>query len=319
VRINPTTVRLHADRIAAMNLPEKVNLIEVGPRDGFQAESKPIPTDLKVEIIEALAQAGIRNLQVTSFVHPKWVPQMADAEEVCRKIAATPDVRYSALALNRKGVERALAAGITRLDVSISVSDTHSRKNANVSVDEALDHLKEMVDLARQEAMEVRVGLQCVFGCAYEGPIPLERVLKLAQELLSMKADMISLADTTGMANPLQIKQLLTQLLPMTQETPLVLHLHDTRGTGLANLMAALEGGVSWFDTALAGLGGCPFIPGATGNIATEDTVYLLHSMGIETGIDLTQVAKCSHRLEQFLGRPLPGKMYRLAAEAVPS
>jgi hydroxymethylglutaryl-CoA lyase len=302
-----------------MKLPDRVNLIEVGTRDGFQAESKPIPTDLKVETIEALAQAGVRHIQVTSFVHPKWVPQMADAEEVCRRIPALPEVRYRALALNRKGVERAHAAGITRLDLSVSVSDTHSHKNANVSVDEALRNLKEMVDLARQEDMEVRVGLQCVFGCAYEGPIPSERILDMTEELLSMKADMISLADTTGMANPLQIKQLLSQLLPMIGETPLVLHLHDTRGTGLANLTAALECGVNWFDTALAGLGGCPFIPGATGNIATEDTLYLLHSMGIETGIDLAGVAACSQRLEQFLGRPLPGKMYRLADPAVPS
>ena len=302
-----------------MKLPDRVNLIEVGTRDGFQAESKPIPTDLKVETIEALAQAGVRHIQVTSFVHPKWVPQMADAEEVCRRIPALPEVRYRALALNRKGVERAHAAGITRLDLSVSVSDTHSHKNANVSVDEALRNLKGMVDLARQEDMEMRVGLQCVFGCAYEGPIPSERILDMTEELLSMKADMISLADTTGMANPLQIKQLLSQLLPMIGKTPLVLHLHDTRGTGLANLTAALECGVNWFDTALAGLGGCPFIPGATGNIATEDTLYLLHSMGIETGIDLAGVAACSQRLEQFLGRPLPGKMYRLADQAVPS
>ncbi|MEE2839298.1 MAG: hydroxymethylglutaryl-CoA lyase [Acidobacteriota bacterium] len=302
-----------------MTLPDKVNLIEVGPRDGFQAVSKPIPTDIKVETIEALARAGVRHIQVTSFVHPKWVPQMADAEEVCRRIPATPEVRYRALALNQKGVERAHAAGITRLDLSVSVSETHSHKNANVSVDEALRNLREMVDLARQEDIEVRVGLQCVFGCAYEGPIPSERILDMAEELLSMKADMISLADTTGMANPLQVKQLLSQLLPLTEETPLVLHLHDTRGTGLANLTAALECGVNWFDTALAGLGGCPFIPGATGNIATEDTLYLLHSMGIETGIDLAGVAACSRRLEQFLGRPLPGKMYRLADQAVPS
>ncbi len=296
-----------------MNLPGKVNLIEVGPRDGFQAESKPIPADLKVEIIEALTRTGLQHLQVTSFVHPKWVPQMADAEEVCRRIPQSPDLQYRALALNRKGVERAQEAGITALDLSISVSDTHSQENANVSVDESMNHLKEMVDLARREGMEVRVGLQCVFGCAYEGPIPSGRILKMAEELLSMKADMISLADTTGMANPLQVKQLLSQLLPMTGETPLVLHLHDTRGTGLANLTAALECGVNWFDTALGGLGGCPFIPGATGNIATEDTLYLLHSMGIETGIDLDKIAECSHRLEQFLGRPLPGKMYRLA------
>ncbi len=296
-----------------MNLPERVNLIEVGLRDGFQAESKPIPADLKVEIIEALTRTGLQHLQVTSFVHPKWVPQMADAEEVCRRIPQSPDLQYRALALNRKGVERAQEAGITALDLSISVSDTHSQENANVSVDESMNHLKEMVDLARREGMEVRVGLQCVFGCAYEGPIPSGRILKMAEELLSMKADMISLADTTGMANPLQVKQLLSQLLPMTGETPLVLHLHDTRGTGLANLTAALECGVNWFDTALGGLGGCPFIPGATGNIATEDTLYLLHSMGIETGIDLDKIAECSHRLEQFLGRPLPGKMYRLA------
>ncbi len=298
-----------------MNLPETVTLIEVGTRDGFQAESKPIPTRLKVETIEALVEAGVRQIQVTSFVHPQWVPQMADAEEVCRSLDKKSDVSYSALALNKKGVERAHAAGINHLDLSVSVSDTHSRKNTNISVSEAMKDLREMIDLARQEGMQLRVGLQCVFGCAYEGPIPTARVVKMAEEILSMEIDMFSLADTTGMANPLQIKQLLTKLRSILGDTPVILHLHDTRGAGLANLVTALECGITYFDTALAGLGGCPFIPGAAGNIATEDTLYLLHSMGVETGIDIAQVAQCSLRLEEFLGRQLPGKMYPLLAE----
>ncbi len=298
-----------------MNLPETVTLIEVGTRDGFQAESKPIPTRLKVETIEALVEAGVRQIQVTSFVHPQWVPQMADAEEVCRSMGKKSDVTYSALALNKKGVERAHAAGINHLDLSVSVSETHSRKNTNISVPEAMKDLRETIDLARQEEMQLRVGLQCVFGCAFEGPIPTERVVKMAEEILSMEIDMFSLADTTGMANPLQIKQLLTKLRSILGDTPVILHLHDTRGAGLANLVTALECGITYFDTALAGLGGCPFIPGAAGNIATEDTLYLLHSMGVKTGIDIAQVAQCSLRLEEFLGRQLPGKMYPLLAE----
>jgi len=244
-----------------MNLPDTVTLIEVAARDGFQVESKPIPTHLKVETIDALSEAGVRQIQVTSFVHPKWVPQLADAEEVCRSMSRKPGVIYSALALNKKGVERAHAAGINHLDLSISVSDTHSRKNTNVSLPEAMKNLREMVDLAGQEEMELRVGLQCVFGCAYEGPIPSERVLEMAEEIFSMEIDMFSLADTTGMANPLQVKQLLSKLLPLLGDTPVILHLHDTRGSGLANLVAALECGVTYFDTALAGLGGVPLYP----------------------------------------------------------
>ena len=298
-----------------MNLPETVTLIEVGPRDGFQAESKSIPTRLKVETIEALVEAGVRQIQVTSFVHPQWVPQMADAEEVCRSLGKNSDVTYSALALNKKGVERAHAAGISHLDLSVSVSETHSRKNTNISVPEAMKDLRETIDLARQEEMQLRVGLQCVFGCAFEGPIPTERVVKMTEEILSMEIDMFSLADTTGMANPLQIKQLLTKLRSNLGDTPVILHLHDTRGAGLANLVTALECGITYFDTALAGLGGCPFIPGAAGNIATEDTLYLLHSMGVQSGIDIAQVAQCSLGLEAFLGRQLPGKMYPLLAE----
>jgi hydroxymethylglutaryl-CoA lyase len=298
-----------------MNLPETATVIEVATRDGFQVESKPIPTRLKVETIDALTEAGVRQIQITSFVHPKWVPQMADAEEVCSSINRKPDVTYSALALNKKGVERAHAAGINHVDLSISVSDTHSRKNTNVSLQEAMKNLREMVELARQEKMELRVGLQCAFGCAYEGDIPVERVVKMAEEVISMGIDMFSLADTTGMGNPRQVKQLLSQLLPLLGDTPVILHLHDTRGAGLANLVAALECGVTHFDTALAGLGGCPFIPGAAGNIATEDTLYLLHSMGVETGIDIAKVAQCSLQLEKFLKRQLPGKMYRLVSE----
>ena len=296
-----------------MHLPSQVSVIEVAPRDGFQVESTPISTAFKVATINALSAAGFRQIQVTSFVHPKWVPQMADAEAVCGEIERHPDVTYSALALNPRGVERAQAAGITTVDLSISVSETHSKKNVNATVSEAMSNLKIMVDLAHLAKKEARVGLQCVVGCAYEGTIPERRVLDLAEEIVSWDIDMFFVADTTGMANPLQVKQLLGQLRPMLGDVPVIVHLHDTRGAGLANMVAALECGVTHFDTALGGLGGCPFVPGAAGNLATEDVLNLLHAMGIETGIDIAQAARHSCRLEEVLGRRLPGKMHRLA------
>ena len=289
-----------------------ITLIEVGPRDGFQSEETPIPTDLKVAVIDGLVEAGVTQIQVASFVHPKWVPQMADADEVCRRITRWPGVTYSGLALNLKGVERAHAAGLDGVDVSISASDTHSRKNTGKDLGEARAALREMVEGARSAGLQVRAGLQCVFGCAYEGRIPEGRVCEMVEEVLSFGVDALSLADSTGMAHPRQVARLMRALVPVAGQVPIVLHLHDTRGLGIANLMAAFDCGVTRFDTAIGGMGGCPFIPGAAGNIATEDVCALAEAMGIGTGVDIEAVARWTRRLEEHLGRRFPGKLHRL-------
>lgn len=293
-------------------LPDKVTLIEVGPRDGFQFEKQMIPTSMKVEIIKDLVAAGLKNIQVASFVNPSRVPQMADAEEVVCGLPEPDGVTFSGLVLNTRGVQRALEAGLDHVELSISVSDTHSRKNAGMDFERARAAMEEMIELAHSKAMVVRAGIQCAFGCVYEGDVSPKRIVDLVHYYLSRGVDTIALSDTTGMADPLSIKKMMKTVIPECGNIPLVLHLHDTRGLGLANLMAALACGVDQFDTALAGMGGCPFVAGAAGNIATEDTVNLLESMGISTGIDIAAVGKCSNRLEKFLGKQFPGKMHRL-------
>jgi len=295
-----------------LNLPNKVTLIEVGPRDGFQFEKKIIPTRLKVEIISGLVEAGLKDIQVTSFVHPDVVPQMADAEDLLNRLPQKNDIRYSALVLNEKGVERAHTSGLQHIEISISASDTHSRKNAGMPFEKGLEMGKDMIRLAQEYKMEIRAGIQCAFGCVYEGRIPQERVLKIAKNFLKADIQTLAISDTTGMANPLLIKNLLKKLMPKVSNTPVVLHLHDTRGLGLVNVMTAMECGVTRFDTALAGMGGCPFVSGAAGNIATEDTAWLMKSLSIETGVDISKVAKCSQKLEKFFGKKFPGKMHRL-------
>ena len=296
-----------------MQLPGSVVLCEVGPRDGFQYESREIPTELKVEVIRRLTAAGLRRLQIASFVHPKWVPQMADAETVSTQLLPPPDgVVYAALALNLKGVERAVAAGFQDVDVSIATHDRHSLDNANMSVAEALREAERMVDYAHEHGLRVQMGLQTVFGFLEPGDTPLDHVLNLCDRMMEWSVEEVSLADSTGMANPVQIRTFTSAVRDRIGDTPLVLHLHDTRGAGLANLVAALQEGVDRFDTSLGGMGGCPFIRGATGNIATEDTVYLLEQMGISTGVDAAAVASCSTRMEEHLQHELPGKMHRL-------
>ena len=295
-----------------IELPKKVTLIEVGPRDGFQFEKQFIPTELKSEIICRLVEAGLKHIQVASFVNPSRVPQMADAEEVVSRLLESAGVIFSGLVLNSKGLQRALRAGLKHVEISISASDTHSRKNAGVGFDQAVARMKEMIRLARAENMGVRAGIQCVFGCVYEGNVSRERILSLVRYYAANQVDAIALSDTTGMANPVSVKRLLQTLIPECGKIPIILHLHDTRGLGLANLMAALQCGVTQFDTAMAGMGGCPFVRGAAGNIATEDTVHLMDSMGISTGIDITGVSKCSHYLEDYLSKQFPGRMHRL-------
>lgn len=294
--------------------PPAVTLCEVGPRDGFQFEAKPIPTDLKVEVITQLVEAGLRQIQVTSFVHPKWVPQMADAAEVVARLPKRDGVRYTGLALNAKGVERAQAAGLTYVDLSIATNETHSRDNTNMTVADAQAQAVAMIEAAHRHGMQCQLGLQTVFGYATPGDTPLEEVVAAARKFAAMGIESLSIADSTGMANPEMIRTRVRAVQDALGDVPLVLHLHDTRGLGLANVAAALACGVDRFDTSLAGMGGCPFIPGATGNIATEDTAYLLQSLGIETGIALEKVAAASQRMEVFLEKSFSGKIHRLLA-----
>jgi hydroxymethylglutaryl-CoA lyase len=295
-----------------LNFPDKVTLIEVGPRDGFQFEAKIIPTDLKIEIISCLVNAGIKRIQVTSFVHPQVVPQMADAEALLQRLPKNKEVTYSGLALNSMGVERAHSAGLNHIEISISASDAHSRKNSNMTFEQAFENCKMMVRLAKKYNMHIRAGIQCAFGCVFEGEIAQEKILEMTRIFLNWGVDMIAISDTTGMATPVAITDLMEKLIPITVDTPIVFHLHDTRGLNLVNVTAAMACGITHFDTSLAGMGGCPFIPGASGNIATEDTAYLMKSLKIETGIDIKRVSLCSSKLEDFMGRRFPGKMYRI-------
>lgn len=295
-----------------MAFPEHVQLCEVGPRDGFQFEDRAIPTDRKLDVIAALADAGIPRIQVTSFVHPKWVPQMADAEAVVARLPARDDTVYTGLALNMKGLARAHAAGLAHADLSIATNDRHSRDNANMTVDEAIEQAEAMVEYANAHGLQAQMGFQTVFGYAAPGDTPLDQVVRMAERFAAMNIESLSLADTTGMANPIMIQRRVEAVQSVIGEVPLVLHLHDTRGLGLANVMAALECGVARFDTSLAGMGGCPFVPGAAGNIATEDTAYLLRELGVATGVDLNAVAETAQRIEAFLGKTFPGKIHQL-------
>lgn len=298
--------------LADNSQPESVTLTEVGLRDGIQIENRRIPTGMKLELIEALVAAGLKSLQITAFVHPDKVPQMADAEELLSRIHLHAGVEFTGLVLNQNGVTRAQAAGLQNVEISVSASDTHSRKNAGLSLEQARNLSVEMVMLAKEAGLHVKAGIQCAFGCVYEGPVPASRIRDMAAAYVQAGADALALADTTGMATPVSVADLLATIGPVAGNLPLSLHLHDTRGLGLVNLMKALEFGVTRFDTSFGGMGGCPFVPGAAGNIATEDTVHLLSSLGIETGIDIEKVAAISRTMGDFFGKPLPGKLYNL-------
>ncbi len=296
----------------AAALPETVSLIEVGPRDGLQSERIVLGTSEKRNLVEGLISAGFREIQVTAFVHPERVPQMADAEALTAGLRPPEGVLLNALVLNRRGLDRALAAGVTSVEVSVSPSDFQSRRNVNMSSEENLAEGVALVHRAKEDGAEVRAGLQCCFGCAFEGEVPETRILEVVDRFLAAGADRIGIADTTGMGTPPAVRSLLEKLLPRIAPQRLILHLHDTRGMGLVNVVTALEYGVRQFDVALGGLGGCPFLEGASGNIASEDTVHLMDALGISTGIDKSAVARMSSTLEGLLGRTFPSRMLRV-------
>ena len=294
--------------------PRSVIIEEQGLRDGLQPEAMVVPTPKKLAIIKALIAAGIKKIQVTSFVHPRLVPQMADAETLCSKLDHSGDVTYSALVLNEKGVQRAADAGLKHVGVSISASDTHSRKNANATLQEAGERMAAMIRLGKQMGLLLRGGLQCVFGCRYEGKIQKNVVMDLVKAQLDMGVDELSLADSTGMAHPGSIQDIAGEAVELAEDLPVYLHLHDTEGKGLANAAAGMSAGISHFETAMGGMGGCPFIKGASGNVSTEDLICMLHQMGIQTGIDIRQLATVSRELEAFMGKTFSGKMHTLLA-----
>ena len=294
------------------NYPKHVTLIEVGPRDGFQFETRTLPTEIKLEIIEKLATAGLTHIQVTSFVNPTRVPQMADAEQLVGQLPKVAGVEFSGLVLNLQGIERAYHSGLNYVEVSISASDSHSRKNTGMTLEEARKMGVEMIRLAREYNLTIRAGIQCAFGCVDEGAIPPQRVLNIARGFLDCGIDALALSDTTGMGHPASVANLLEFLLPDTDNLPIIMHFHDTRGLGLVNVMTALDHGISRFDTALGGMGGCPFVRGAAGNISTEDTAHLMAQLDIETGIDISKVADCSKQLEQYFGKAFSGKLHRI-------
>ena len=291
---------------------QKVVIEEQGPRDGLQSEKQIVPTEQKIEYIKTLADAGIKRIQVTSFVNPKYIPQMADAEALLAALPPRDGVLYSGLVLNDKGIERAVRAGLKHVAISLSASDTHSRRNTKMSLGEASEKLAKTVQTGKSNGLAVRGGVQCCFGCRFEGKIDPQVVLDLAKRQLDLGVDELALADTTGMADPRSMQDICGKVRELAGKTPVFLHLHDTEGKGLANVFAALEVGIRHFDTAFAGMGGCPFVKGASGNIATEDLVVMLHQMGLETGIDVRKLAEFSRSVSGFFNKDFSGKMYRI-------
>ena len=294
--------------------PQNIIIEEQGLRDGLQPETVMVPTPKKLAVIDTLVAAGIKSIQVTSFVNPRLIPQMADAEALCQKLDHAKDVIYSALVLNEKGVQRAADAGLKHVGVSISASDTHSRKNANATLKEAGKRITAMVRLGKQQGLVLRGGLQCVFGCRYEGRIQKDVVLDMIKAQLDLGVDELTLADSTGMAHPGSIRDIAGETVELAGHLPVYLHLHDTEGKGLANVIAGMAAGISHFETTFGGMGGCPFIKGASGNVSTEDLVCMLHQMGIATGIDVRRLATATREIEAFLGKSFSGKMHTLLA-----
>jgi hydroxymethylglutaryl-CoA lyase len=291
---------------------KRIVIEDQGPRDGFQVERAVMPTELKLRFIAGLVDAGVTRIQVCSFVNPKAVPQMADAETICAQLPKREDVIFSGLVLNERGIDRAIASGIRHVACSYSASDTHSRKNTRMSLDEAQAQYARTVEKARQAGLTIRGGLQCAFGCRYEGRIDRERVLAMVESHLALGVDELALADSTGMADPSAITWLMSRVVERARGKPVILHLHDTEARAMANALAAIDCGVTHFDTAFAGMGGCPYIQGASGNLSTEDLAATLQLMGYETGIDIRKVAKLSLEVESFYDKRFFGKMHRV-------
>jgi len=304
-----------------MKLPQRVRIVEVGPRDGLQNEKEMVPTDVKVGLIDRLSDAGLPAIEATSFVSPKWVPQMADNAAVMAAIRRKPGVRYPVLTPNMKGLEAALAAGCDEVAVFVAASETFSQSNINCSTAESLERARPLVAAAKSNAARVRGYISCVLGCPYEGEIAPERVRDVAAALRAMGCYEISLGDTIGTGTAGKTQRLLTIVTEAVPIAELAGHFHDTYGQALANVYAAMELGVATFDSSVAGLGGCPYAKGATGNVASEDLLYLLRGLGIDTGVDMTRLRTAGQYISNFLGRPPVSRVARAlnAKEPLPT
>ncbi|WP_419877167.1 hydroxymethylglutaryl-CoA lyase [Brevibacillus centrosporus] len=299
----------------------KIQIVEVGPRDGLQNEKEMVSTSAKIQLIDKLAAAGLKRVEATSFVNPRWIPQLADAEDVLKGIKRQNEVTYSALVPNLRGMERARESGLTEVALFMSASETHNLKNINKSIEDTFPVLRQVAREALALGMRVRGYVSTVFGCPYEGNVPVDNSRRVTNELLEMGVFEVSLGDTIGVATPKQVREVMEKLVKDTASDRLAGHFHDTRGTGLANVLAALDTGIRTFDSSIGGLGGCPYAPGAAGNISTEDLVYMLNGMEYETGVDLNLLLDAGAFIQQELGRELPSKVLKahLAAQSASS
>ncbi len=293
-----------------------VKIVEVGPRDGLQNEKVTIPTEAKIAYITALADAGLRVIEAGAFVSPKWVPQMADTAEVFGEIPKDPGVDYPVLVPNMRGLERALESGVKSISIFTAASDTFNKRNINMTIDEAFGNYVPVVARARSEGMRIRGYVSTAFGCPYEGDVPPEKVLEVCARLLDLGCYEVSVGDTIGVGTPMQVQGVIGILRQVIPASKLAMHFHDTRGTALANTLAALEMGIAAFDASSGGLGGCPYAPGASGNMATEDLIYMLDHMGIETGVDIRRLVKASMVIAPYLDHPLPGRYLQACTRA---
>jgi hydroxymethylglutaryl-CoA lyase len=294
-----------------MKLPAFAFIKEVGPRDGLQNEKRIVNTSDKVDWINQLSYTGLSYIEVSSFVHPKWIPALADAYDVFKGIQRTEGITYAALVPNMNGLERALAANADEVNIFLSASETHNQKNINKSISQALEAVKEVTKQSLFAGKKVRGYVSTVFGCPYEGQIDISAVEKLCEELFSYGIYEVSLGDTIGVANPAQVEQVLERLLQKFSPSQFAMHFHNTYGMALANVLKSLELGITTFDSACGGLGGCPYAPGASGNVATNDLVYMLHKMGIRTNVDEEKLQQASYFIEEKLEIQLPSHVYR--------
>lgn len=288
-----------------------INICEVGTRDGFQIEPEFIPTDLKIEVVNRLSETGVPKIEVTSFVHPKAIPQLRDAEEVMRNITRRPGTVYAALVPNDKGAQRAIDAGVDKIHTVLSASESHNLANVNMTVAESLGKLHAVAHVVREAGVPLYGGISTALGCPFEGEVPLSRIGSIVARLVDMGFEAIGIADTTGMANPAQVKRTFESLMPQFPHIRWTLHTHNTRAMAIPNIVAAIACGVEDFDASVGGLGGCPYAPGATGNVCSEDLVHGLHEMGLETGIDLDKLIETAKRVEEIVGYTLPGQVMK--------
>lgn len=297
--------------------PTEVSVYEVSLRDGLQNERATVPLRGKMRLLDALVASGLKRIEITSFVSPKWIPQLADADDLAEHAKPPQGVSFSALCPNAKGLERARAAGIGEIAVFLSVSETHNKKNVNKTVADTLAEFEDTIGPARAAGMRVRGYVSTVWGCPYEGEVDPKKALAIARKLVDMGVYQVSLGDTIGVGTPRQTERILEMVCSEIPREKVAMHMHDTRGTALANVLVGLELGVRDFDASVGGLGGCPYAPGAAGNLATEDLVFMLHGMGVKTGIDLERLWEAGKVAESVVGRPLPGKVHQAGVRSL--